>query len=224
MKKISFLIAFLFLSSIICFSQDEHFDPLDELGSGYGNREIERTPDHEINFPNHDLKINNNNKNYKKHKKLKNQTPQEKFDALMNKVQAKANAVQSKDEYANINSHEKNANAYQRINIENYKTSNKDEIKDNGNEYSKIKTYDTELTNYKRFKNSSCFNEIGFNPTWDIKSLEMKYKECENEHKVQSGLKIIFILCFILIVLLVVFYSLPLNLRNILIQKIKPTK
>ena len=51
MKKISFLIAFLFLSSIICFSQDEHFDPLDELGSGYGNRDMEKMQDPEINFP-----------------------------------------------------------------------------------------------------------------------------------------------------------------------------
>lgn len=49
------------------------------------------------------------------------------------------------------------------------------------NEWAKVYSYNPVLND--RYKNSPCFDEIGFNPSWDQKDLEKRYLECENKNK-----------------------------------------
>jgi hypothetical protein len=75
------------------------------------------------------------------------------------------------------------------------------------NDYAKIQSFDSEALNFSRFKNSKCYDKIGFSPNWDMNELERKYCKCEDEYRWKIFLNVIFILFFILTIGVVVYYS-----------------
>jgi hypothetical protein len=197
MKKISFLLTLLFLSSFICLSQDEHFDPLDELGSGFGNREMEKMQDPEINFPtSEDYEEMSTGKKINRNKEMgsENTSSKKKFDfdsykkGISNKLKADFESLQDNSTYA------------------------------------KVSTFDTEATNYKRFENSPCFNELGFNPNSDLQELEKRYLKCEQEHNTKTIFNIGYVLIFLFVIYLVVYFSIPKDKRIQMFQKTDLTK
>jgi hypothetical protein len=197
MKKISFLIAFLFLSSIICFSQDEHFDPLDELGSGYGNRDMEKMQDPKINFPTtKDYEEMYTGKKINRNKEIGLETT-------------------SSDKKFDFESYKKG--------ISNNLKADFESLQDNST-YAKVSTFDTEATNYKRFENSPCFNELGFNPNSDMQELEKRYLKCEQEHNTKTIFNIGYVLIFLFVIYLVVYFSIPKDKRIQMFQKTDLTK
>lgn len=168
MNKNKLLLLFL-LHCMIGFSQTESFDPLDELGSGYGTRDIPAIKNHEINFPSpseEQQPINNATKVNKKNFD---------FDAYVNayktNIRAKLQTHQDKNVYA------------------------------------KVQSYDAGATNFKRFQNSPCFDEIGFNPTWDLTSLEKRYSDCESQKNIKIVMNALYILAFAVIIGIVLYFS-----------------
>jgi hypothetical protein len=80
------------------------------------------------------------------------------------------------------------------------------------NEWAKIYTYNPVKINFSRFKNSPCYDDIGFHPMnlkseEDVKSLEKFYEKCESEKNTQFLVKFLFAAIFILILVVVIYYS-----------------
>jgi hypothetical protein len=80
------------------------------------------------------------------------------------------------------------------------------------NEWAEIYTYNPVKINFSRFKNSPCYDDIGFHPMnlqseEDVKSLEKFYEKCEAEKNTQLLLKFLFAAIFILILVVVIYYS-----------------
>jgi hypothetical protein len=90
----------------------------------------------------------------------------------------------------------------------------------NKNTYAQFETFDPEALNYDRFKNSPCFDKIGFNPTWDMSSLENEYSDCEQEHYFNLIFKVIIGLIFLIVLIVVVFFSLPQEKRKKILKNI----
>ncbi len=90
----------------------------------------------------------------------------------------------------------------------------------NKNAFAQFETFDPEALNYDRFKNSPCFDKIGFNPTWDMSSLEDEYSDCEQEHYFNLIFKVIIGFIFLIVLIAVVFYSLPKEKRNKILKNI----
>jgi cell division protein FtsL len=88
------------------------------------------------------------------------------------------------------------------------------------NDQVKSYTYDAKATNFERFKNSPCYDKIGFDPTSDMTSLEQQYSECENKQITKIILKSIYILIFFILLGVVFFFSLSKEKRTQLISKI----
>jgi hypothetical protein len=168
MKKNKLLFLFLF-PCILGFSQTENFDPLDELGSGYGSRNIEEIKDNEINYPSSSEEVRSTNNSSKVNKKDFD------YDAFANDLKNKHRAEMQ---------------------------SNQDE-----SEYAKVYSYDAEATNFDRFQYSPCYDEIGFNPTWDLTSLEKRYSECENEKNFKTTMNVMYILAFAAVIIGVFYFS-----------------
>lgn len=82
------------------------------------------------------------------------------------------------------------------------------------NEYNKIETFDSDGLNFERFKNSSCYDKIGFNPTWDMDSLEKEYQDCESEYNFKILMNIIYVTLFLIIISVIVIFSLPKKRNN----------
>lgn len=89
------------------------------------------------------------------------------------------------------------------------------------NAYGKIQSFDANATNYERFKNSPCFDELGFNPMGDLASLEQAYIECENVKNTNRNLSVLYILGFIVLLSAIIFFSLPKEKRLAIIKKLK---
>jgi hypothetical protein len=89
--------------------------------------------------------------------------------------------------------------------------------------YSKLSSYNTEELNYDRFKNSPCFEKIGFNPSWDMTALENEYSDCEHEQQGKTVSNIIFVIMFLILIAVVIFFSLSKEKRTQLISKIIKT-
>jgi hypothetical protein len=79
------------------------------------------------------------------------------------------------------------------------------------NEYSKIESFDAENLNFERFKNSSCYDKIGFNPSWDMDGLENEYQNCESEHSFQILKIVIYVIIFLAIIGVIIYFSVPKN-------------
>ena len=77
------------------------------------------------------------------------------------------------------------------------------------NEYSKIESFDAEGLNFDRFKNSSCYDKIGFNPSWDMDGLENEYQNCESEHSFQILKIVIYVIVFLAIIGVIIYFSVP---------------
>ena len=73
--------------------------------------------------------------------------------------------------------------------------------------YSRIQSFNTEDINYDRFAKSPCFEEIGFNPTWDQELLEKRYIECEKGKNKKDSINAVFIIAFILVIIIVFFLT-----------------
>jgi hypothetical protein len=74
------------------------------------------------------------------------------------------------------------------------------------NEYSKIEPFDAREVNFERFKNSPCYDKIGFNPTNDIDSMEKEYQDCESR-QVNNWMNVIYIIVFLIVICGVVIFS-----------------
>jgi hypothetical protein len=110
--------------------------------------------------------------------------------------------------------HNENSNLSTTEKLDQYFQSNS-----NQNQHATIQTYDPVALNFDRYKNSPCFDKLGFNPTWSMSSLEQQYTECENEHQTKKILNGIYILVFLTIVGIVVFFSLSKEKRNHFLKK-----
>jgi hypothetical protein len=73
--------------------------------------------------------------------------------------------------------------------------------------YAEPYSYNPDELNFDRFKNSPCFDEIGFSPTWDTESLESKYSECENDKLKDKSSKILFVALFVIVVAVIAYFS-----------------
>ena len=71
----------------------------------------------------------------------------------------------------------------------------------------KVYSFDPEATNFDRFENSPCYDEIGFNPTWDLTSLEKRYCDCENEKNLKTAMNVLYILAFAAVIIGVFYFS-----------------
>ena len=89
------------------------------------------------------------------------------------------------------------------------------------NAYGKIQSWDPSATNFKRFKNSPCFDELGFNPMGDLASLEQAYRECEKVKNSNRNLSVLYILAFVVLLSAIIFFSLPKEKRLAIIKKLK---
>jgi hypothetical protein len=83
--------------------------------------------------------------------------------------------------------------------------SNQDASK--GNTFAQTYSYNPDELNFDRFKNSPCFDEIGFSPNWDTESLESRYSECENDKLKDKSSKILFVALFVIVVVLIAYFS-----------------
>ena len=90
----------------------------------------------------------------------------------------------------------------------------------NENEYAQIQSFDAEALNFDRFQNSPCYDKIGFNPTWDMNSLESQYSECESEYYTKKTLNIVYVVLFISILIIIVIFSIPKEKRKALIKNL----
>lgn len=72
---------------------------------------------------------------------------------------------------------------------------------------SQVYTFDAEAMNYERFKNSPCFEKLGFSPMWDMKDLEQRYNECEGEHNLKKGTGYFFLIMFGTVIVVVIYLS-----------------
>jgi len=172
MKKNNLLFLFLFLlPSILGFSQTEYFDPLDELGSGYGSRNINEIKDNEINFPSSSEEDQPTNKQQRIRDNVISTNTKDKLKALINRTQQQAYQ------------HEDNS------------------------QYAQVYSYDAEATNFDRFHNSPCYDEIGFNPTSDLTSLEKSYCDCESKKNLKIAMNVLFIFVFAVIIGIVFYLS-----------------
>lgn len=77
------------------------------------------------------------------------------------------------------------------------------------NAYSKIESFDAADLNFDRFKNSSCYDKIGFNPSWDMDGLENEYQNCESEHRFQILKNVIYVIIFLAIIGAIIYFSVP---------------
>jgi hypothetical protein len=80
------------------------------------------------------------------------------------------------------------------------------------NEWATIHFYDPVKLNFARFKNSPCYDEIGFHPMnlkseEDVKYLEKFYEKCEAKKHTQLLIKVLFAVIFISIIVVVIYYS-----------------
>lgn len=199
------------------FAQTEYFNPLDELGSGYGTRDIPAIKDHEINFPSSSQEVRPTNNSSKVNRKAS-------YEEINNAIEQDLKAIEpdllTKEETAQLIRDMKN----KKITFEEYvntlrnNTLAKQRIENNknpqtnsypvNNEDGKVVSFDTELTNFDRFENSPCYGEIGFSPAWDMNGLEQRYSECEKKHNINTTKKVLFGLAFILIIVAVIYFSL----------------
>ena len=90
----------------------------------------------------------------------------------------------------------------------------------NENQYAQIQTFDAEALNFDRFQNSPCYDKIGFNPTWDMNSLESQYSECESEYYTKKALNILYVVLFISVVVIIVIFSIPKEKRKAFIKNL----
>ena len=68
--------------------------------------------------------------------------------------------------------------------------------------------FDPKATNFERFKNSPCYDKLGFDPIEamsDSISLEREYQTCEKEYKMQELKKIGYFILTAIIMFLIVF-------------------
>ena len=84
------------------------------------------------------------------------------------------------------------------------------ESKRSDEEYARINSYDG--SNYNRFANSPCFEEIGYHPSRDQDNLDKEYNDCEKEKRNKENSKKIksslFVISFILVLTLVIYFHL----------------
>jgi len=82
------------------------------------------------------------------------------------------------------------------------------ESKRSDEEYVRVNTYDA--SNYNRFANSPCFEEIGYHPSRDLGSLNKEYNDCEKDKKNKENSKktksSLFVISFILVLTLILFF------------------
>jgi hypothetical protein len=202
------LLSFFLLNIIPVFSQNSGFSSLDPLGPEYGNInqprldpismepfEGDRIKMPEINFPKSSQPSVNSNT------RIINQSNN---SQEFNETRIYTNDMSAEEKKAAINKH-----------ISDIVKSN--ETKDS---YSKLSAYNTEELNYDRFKNSPCFEKIGFNPTWDMTTLENEYSDCEHEQQGKTVSNITFVIMFLILIAVVIFFSLSKEKRTQLISKI----
>lgn len=202
------ILSFVILNFITVYSQNNGFNSLDPLGSDYGDInqprldpismepfEGDRIKMPEINFPKPSQNSVNSNT------RIVNQSNNSKEN---NETRIYTNEMSAEEKKEAINNH-----------ITNIVKSN--ETKDS---YSKLSAYNTEELNYDRFKNSPCFEKIGFSPTWDMTSLENEYSDCEHEQQEKRVLNIIYVIMFLILITVVIFFSLSKEKRTQLINKI----
>ena len=216
MKRNSILFSFICLCFTLVnnsFHAQEGFNPLDPLGPSIGrNRSIhDVTPQNDwvdkmpstknINFP----EVNFGPTNSGKPKNTAPKNANEELESELNKVKSLPKNQQAQ---AAGNTWEKHMN---RIAAQNQG------FKAN----SSIQSFDAKATNYERFKNSPCFDELGFNPMGDLASLEQAYIECENVKNTNRNLSVLYILGFILLLSAIIFFSLPKEKRLAIIKKLK---
>lgn len=95
----------------------------------------------------------------------------------------------------------------------------------NTNEQMTSYTFNTEVTNYERFKNSPCFDKIGFNPLYlktpeDVKALEEIYKNCEYQYTLSKIWKGSFFGVFVLVLVATIYFGIgPFKIKNIFSKK-----
>lgn len=77
------------------------------------------------------------------------------------------------------------------------------------NVYGKIQSFDAVETDFERFKNSPCYDIIGFNPTWEMDSLEKEYQDCERKHNFNILMIVVGVIVFLIIIGVIVKVSLP---------------
>jgi len=116
----------------------------------------------------------------------------------------------------NPNQNKKNStssNSKSESELENMMNEVHEKIENNvdNNEYSKIESFDAENLNFDRFKNSSCYDKIGFNPSWDMDGLENEYQNCESEHSFQILKIVIYVIIFLAIIGVIIYFSVPKN-------------
>lgn len=86
-------------------------------------------------------------------------------------------------------------------------------------------TFDTKATNYERFRNSPCFDKIGFNPLnlktpEDVKALEEIYNDCEYHYTLSKIWKGTFFGAFILVLLATIYFGIGKDkIKNIFSKK-----
>lgn len=176
MKKNKLLFLFL-LPCMLGFAQTEYFNPLDELGSGYGNRDIPAIKDHEINFPSSNEEVRPANSSSKVNRKVSS-------EEIHNDFEQELRAIEQTSQVSQVS-----------------------QVSQDNNEYAKVSSFDPEATNFDRFENSPCYDEIGFNPTWDLTSLEKRYCDCENEKNLKTAMNVLYILAFAAVIIGVFYFS-----------------
>ena len=216
MIRNSILSSFIYLCFTLVnngFHAQEGFKPLDPLGPSIGrNRSIhdvsvqddwvEKMPNTKnINFPDVNFGTDKATKPI-----LKAQSnPNEDLERELNEVKS---LPQNQQAQAAGNTWERHMN---RIAAQNQ----------GFNANSSIQSFDVEATNFERFKNSPCFDELGFNPMGDLASLEQAYQDCEKVKYTSRNLKALYILAFIAFLSVILFFSLPKNKRLDIIKKLK---
>ena len=149
------------------FAQTEYFNPLDELGSGSGNRDIPAFKNNEINFPSSSLDVRPTNNSSKVNRKASS-------EEIHNAIEQELRAIEQASQ--------------------------------DNNEYAKVSSFDAESTNFERFQNSPCYDEIGFNPTWDLTSLEKTYTDCESKKKIETAMSVLYILAYAVIIGIAIYF------------------
>lgn len=173
MKKNKLLFLFI-LPCMLGFAQTEYFNPLDELGSGYGSRDIPAIKDHEINFPSSNEEVRPANSSSNVNRKVSSEQIQNAFEKKLRAIE---------------------------------QSSQVNQVSQDNNEYAKVSSFNVEATNFDRFENSPCFDEIGFNPTWDLISLDKRYCDCENEKNFKTAMNVLYILAFAAVIIGVFYFS-----------------
>ena len=75
------------------------------------------------------------------------------------------------------------------------------------NQAARVISFDSKATNFDRYKNSPCYNTLGFSPLGDLKEQENRYLKCEEVYYRKRNKNIVLYVGMFLILASIVYFG-----------------